>query len=337
MKLLGLDNYVEYLEIELDGLASLRMLRLKLHSLEQFSAKNLTKLQHLGLDIDEPINQNLPVVFDGVSNIFSLHLKGSFSNLNLDNLDNLEDLELYGKLNADFNCDLFKNLCNHLQRFASYLICNQKQITNILYPHKFPSLLILHIQNSKITRLENNLFQGFQMLQTLNIVEKNLRTIDSDAFSSLINLVELNLNDNSLEKIDNRTFSSLIQLKTLNLRNNYITIIEDNTFSNLKNLRELDLSMNIFLSVLNPQSFTGLDNLQKLNLGYCKLSIINPQTFIGLSNLKNLFIKNKEIEYFDLRILEVFIKIEKIYLYGSKISNKDEILESCKASKIHFC
>ena len=336
---LGLNNYVEYQEIELDGLSSLiKLQQIKLNSLERFSARNLTSLKHLSLDIKEPINENMSVVFESVSAIISLHLKGSFSNLNLDSLVNLEDLELNGKLNADFNNDLFKNLCNHLQRLASYLLFNQKQFTNLFYRYVFPSLRILHLQNSKITKLEKKFFQRFETLQTLNVVCNNeLQAIDSDAFSSLSNLVVLNLNDNFIEKIDNKTFSSLIQLKTLNLRNNYIEIIEDYTFLNLKNLTELDLSLNIKLCVLNAHSFVGLENLQKLDLGYCKLSIINPQTFIGLRNLKNLNLRNKELRHFDLRILNDLSEIEKIYLSDNCISNKDEILESCQASKIHFC
>ena len=294
--------------------------------------KNLTSLRFLGLTIkEESINENLSLVFERVRSITSLNLKGCLSNFNFDSLVNLRSLRLNGNINEDFNYDLLKNVCNDLQAFESHFIFDQKQFTKLFYGLKFPSLYSLRIERSSIKKLEKKVFQEFQKLHRLKIANNHdLQTIDSDSFSSMSNLVYLDLNDNRIEKIDNRTFSSLIQLKTLNLRHNLIRFIEENTFSNLKNLSELDLSWNILLSVLNPLSFSGLENLKDLNLDRCRLSTLNPQTFIGLSNLKSLSIRNEQLGYFDLRILENLSKIEKIYLSGKSLSNKDEVLKNFK-------
>ena len=258
-------------EIELDGLFSLESLHLSLHSLEQFSARNLTSLKCLRLDIKNPIDDRMSLIFENLTSLKELVINGVFSNLNLDSLVNLDKLELYGSINQEFNYELLKNLCEHLQKLS---ICcsniDDEQISELFYGHKFPCLLKLTIESSRITKLEKKLFDGFPMLQSLNIsYNEELRIIDYDAFSSLTNLVNLYLHDNCIERLDYRTFSKLVNLVTLNLSNNFIMSIEEETFSNLKNLIKLDLTRNRLI-ISYSRTFYGKDILKKLNLLYKK-------------------------------------------------------------------
>ena len=250
-------------------------------------------------------------IFEQLSSIKLLRMKGCLSNFNLDSLVNLEKLSLSGEINDDFNFGLLENLSNHLQELSIDLKIDDYQISKLLDGHNFPCFLTLNLKSSKITKLEKKLFQGFPMLQTLNITyNEKFRSIEYDSFSCLTNLVHFHLNNNCIEKLDNRTFSTLIHLEILNLSNNKIESIGENTFSNLKNLTFLDLSNNL-LSTLNPQLFFGLGNLETLDLSHNKLTD------------------------FDMRILDNLGKLKIIYLYSNSISNQNAIREKFKGSKIY--
>ena len=294
-------------EVELDGISSIKFLVFYVKSLDRFSARNLKSLKELYLKFDGLMNEiNSTRIFEQLSNINLLQLKGCFSNLNLDSLVNLEILSLSGEINDDFNFGLFENLSNHLQELSIDLKIDNYQISQLFNGHIFPYVKSLTIHSSTITKLEKKLFQGFPILQALNFdYNKELLKIDNDAFSSLSNLIYLKLNSNCIKKLDQINFSPLINLEILSLKDNQIESLEENIFSNLKNLKELDLSYNR-LSTLKPQSFCGLENLEKLNLSDNKLTD------------------------FDMRILVNIGKIERIQLEFTYIRNKDEFRKRFK-------
>ena len=215
------------------------------------------------------------------------------------------------------------SLSKNLQELSIRLLnISNDQITRLFEGHIFPYVVKLEINGeiydhsypTKITRLEKKMFNGFPTLQTLSVnYNKFLRKIDSDAFSSLNRLVHLNLKRNFIEKLDERSFSALSQLETLDLSENEIECLQENLFSNLKNLSKLDLSANRLSSTLNPKSFYGLRNLKELNLSCNKLA------------------------HFDMRILDNFEKIKRIYhLFTDIQSDKIEILEALKIKDIEI-
>ena len=146
--------------------------------------------------MNESMTMNL---FYHLPNIENLALNGKMSNFNLDSLVNLRYLKLKGTIYKDFNFDLLKNICNHLQTLE---ICiknlDNEGIAKLLYGHHFPNLTDLTIYGNKMTRLEKKLFDGFPILQLLFISTcKNLGIIDPDSFSNLKNLTYLDLTNNS--------------------------------------------------------------------------------------------------------------------------------------------
>ena len=229
------------MEIELDGLLSLQYLYLKQRSLEFFSARNLPSLKEFNL-ITYFIHKRFSTqIFGNLSTIKELRIDAGFTDINLDDLVNLEKLTIFGDIGRNFNFDLFKNICNHLQELSIILgnIANE-HINELFYGLNFPNLVKLHIVKSQVAMLEKNMFEGFPMLQSLTLNEnKRLRKIDNDAFSSLTNLVELDLKNNSIVSINQKHFAPLGNLKYLNLMNNRLKKFDLSILDYIGNIEEI--------------------------------------------------------------------------------------------------
>ena len=314
---LDISNLLE--KINIDGIYSLESLSLSLYSLKLLSIRNLPSLRRLNLHfencrIDSKIQLELLDLLPSIEyltlNVHYSHRMSDLSYFNLDSLVNLKSLSLTGKLNKDFNFDLFKNICNRLEDLSINLYdIDNKSLAKLFYAHRFPFIQTFSIYLPiETTKLEKNLFNGFPMLQSLSV---NYNNIDRDAFSDLKQLISLDLGYNCIYSLDNMIFSCLINLKYLNLRGNEIKCIEANLFSNLKNLRVLDLSNN-------------------------QLIILEPKAFNSLKNLKWLNLDNNRLVKFDLCILDYIKEIKVISALENPIVNKDEILARFKNLEIEF-
>ena len=74
-------------------------------------------------------------------------------------------------------------------------------------------------------------------------------------------------------------------------------------------------------------------------MSYNRINNLNLELYfftVGLQNLKELNLNYSQLRDFDLRILDNMNKINKVYLEGNWISNKDEILSRFNDSKIKF-
>ena len=295
------------IEIKIEGLSSLKYLRLELFSVKQMTFRNLTGMRELDLFLLYNSPNNLAVLSKFSSelsecfpNIEKLTLHGFCLNLNLDNLINLKDIKLFFILIDDFNFDIFKYICNQLERIV--LIChnlNDNFLAKLFYPHNFPYLRELDLSNTKISKFEKKFFDRFPMLQTLSVYEnRELRKIDHDAFSNLKHLVDLQIKYCRIESIEKSYFSSLANLEILVLDGNPLREVKEYVFSDLKNLHILSLN-NIQLTSLGPKSLAGLNNLEFLSL------------------------KDNKLTDFDFSILDNIWRIREIDLSGNPIINKD--------------
>ena len=303
-------------EIKLDGLSSLKCLKLEIYSIKQVELGNLLALREFELkNSRNAISSDILDEFLNSSpNIEYLNLVGTFSYFSLNSLLRLKKLRLYGTLNTEeFNFDLFKYLSIQLTSLNIQIDnIDDKIIAKLFYDLQFPNLTELRIKSTKITKLEKKLFDGFANLEFLEICfNELLKTIDHDAFSSLKQLRDLDLCCNCIESLGKKHLSKLINLETLKLNRNEIKTIEDYMFSKLKKLTTLNYLHNQVENV-NRKSFAGLRNLKELNLSCNKL------------------------EDFDLRILDNIKEIENIDLNENKIYNKDELSSRFKDSKIIF-
>ena len=254
-----------------------------------------------------------------MANVEKLTLIGNLSDFNLDNIINLQELSLKGLLHQDFNYEIFMNLGYQLTDLSINCSNIDNERMNKLFIHtNFPNLSKLSIMNTKITKLGNTIFSGFQKLRELTLCDnKELKVIDYGCFSDLKQLTRFNWIDSSFVVygyigFDKKHFSDLTNLEYLKL-NGKIEHIEENMFSNLKNLAHLDLSS------------CELKNHQ-----------LNAQSFFGLEKLKILDLKDNKLTNFDLRILENLPQIKIVDLFYNFIENKREILNCTKDSNVEF-
>lgn len=237
-------------QVRIEGLSSLKSLKLRLASIERNSIGNMSSLRNLYLNFKSDFNNDLTTkLFEIFPNIEDLFLCGHFSNMNFDSFFNLKELFLNG-LNGDtlynFNFDVFKNICNQLEGlFIYYNLINNVNMSKLLYGHYFPNLKVLFIKLSHITRLEKKLFNGFPMLQSLHVSRNfTLKTIDKDAFSNLKNLTKLILSTNNLSELDPEVFLCLANLEELRLNENNLRHFDLKIMDYIPNIKEICLNKN---------------------------------------------------------------------------------------------
>ena len=208
-------------EVKIEGLSSLKSLKLNMKSIERFSLN--------------PLNESIDIEFN------------SFRQTPFDKLDNLkfskakESLTIsFSNKPESFHSDLIDHLFKQINELTIYN-ANDDNIAKLLSNQTFPNLKELTISLCYISRIESKMFNGsFPMLQKLTVKENIfLRKIDRDAFSGLNQLTHLDISYNSIASIDPITFSQLENLESLSLISSRLRIVDANMFSNLKKLKSL--------------------------------------------------------------------------------------------------
>lgn len=182
---------------------------------------------------------------------------------------------------------------NRLHEIADY-----DSNTNQWYPKSeksFFSIDIPGLDASKYTfslreyleynsQLLNNRIQEMHQLHALNLSELNLTSIEGlNQIPGIQNVVEIDLHNNKLSTDAVASFEHLPHLVRLDLRNNSLQFRPGN-FRNLPNLKTLALSAT---SPLIPHIFSGLNNLETLDIYYINTPI-DPEIFYDLPRLETL-------------------------------------------------
>lgn len=215
--MINFSNILE--EIKIEGLSSLRSLKLNMKSIERFSLN--------------PLNESIDVEFN------------SFRQTAFDILKFTKAKEWliisFGGQQESVDSDFIDHLFKQINKLTIYN-ANNDNIVKLLSNQTFPNLKELNISFCNISRLKSKMFNGsFPMLQKLTV--KNnifLEKIDHDAFSNLKELKHLVMESNSIDSIDPRTFSRLDNLESLSLVSTRLAIIDGNMFSNLKKLKSIE-------------------------------------------------------------------------------------------------
>ena len=262
-----MSNRIESLEIKIEGLYSLKSIVFGLHTAEaySFSIRNHS-LRSFCLNVPGTIDEQILTLFlNELPNIEQVSLHGNFSYFNLDNLVNLKSLVLKGTINEDFNFELFKNLCNQLQKLSfSFKNCEYESIDAKLFDgHYFPNLKNLFIFDCNVRKLNKKFIDRFPALLDLSILQCNLETIEDDAFSNIKNqLIRLNLCGCTSSTFEKIILSQLTNLEELQFRNSQLLSIHKDMFSNMKNLKELTLC-GTELSQLDSETLKWINNLDE--------------------------------------------------------------------------
>uniref|UniRef100_A0A914PFI7 Uncharacterized protein n=1 Tax=Panagrolaimus davidi TaxID=227884 RepID=A0A914PFI7_9BILA len=165
---------------------------------------------------------------------------------------------------------------------------------------KFTSLNTLDLHGNKLSVINDNVFsvQLGKTLTTLNLGYNEITAIDTSIFRNLINLEHLTLYRNKQADGKIGKFpASLKKLKVLDLSYCDLTNIDDQIFVNLQNLETLKLTRNKFSSI--PSAIGQLSNLKTFEFGGSLIQTITKNSFEG----------NSKLEYF---IAPLSTKLESI-------------------------
>ncbi|XP_059415605.1 toll-like receptor 13 [Carassius carassius] len=205
-----------------------------------------------------------------------------------------------------------------------------------------PSLRGLHLEDNKLSVLNDHMFRPCALLNELHLRNNGVLRMYKSSFDHLVNLTELriqknflkqlnntlqvlpnlrilDLHLNSIQNLDCSDFANLTQLRHLYLHRNRIVTIKACVFKDLGNLEELILSSNRVLTVSG--TFThGPQNLQCLDLNNNKLGAIQNYYFKALNSLQTLRLADNQILNIYPYAFAGLINLTDLHLASNKIT-----------------
>ena len=228
-------------EIKIEGLSSLKALKLIAYKAERISLKNLNVLRHLDFDCYQTSSRLQTDLVDSFkSTIEHFQFRNCFLSFNFKSIDKSLSIS-FTKNDEDCDLDFIYHSYNHINKL-NIMNSNSENLLKLLSGKNFPNLKELGFSFCDISTIESKFFNGsFPMIRKLRITSnKYLEKIDHDAFLNLRELKLLEFYQNPIESIDQRTFSELVNLETLYLNETRLKIIDRKMFSNLKKLKTID-------------------------------------------------------------------------------------------------
>ena len=160
----------------------------------------------------------------------------------------------------------------------------------------------------------SNAFSGLNNLKTLEIRACDSEEIEEGGFNGLHNLKELRLIGTYFPLTVN-LFRELNNLEVFKLFLRDFVLIEPDIFRHhLRSLKTLDMFENTWLKDLDESSFSGLNNLNELDLGNCQIEHFEASAFNGLHSLKKLDLNSNPIRELKANMFSELINLEKLDL-----------------------
>ena len=115
-----------------------------------------------------------------------------------------------------------------------------------------------------------------------------------------------------------------------------ITSISTGTFTGLTQLQRLNLFNNLLTS-LDASIFNGLSQLRVLELTGNQLTSLDASIFAGLTQLQQLWLQNNNLISLDRNIFIGLLNLETVYLFSNPISSLQPSLVKQLCSTNPFC
>ncbi len=286
--------------------------------------------------VDNNVTEIIDLLFHNCYNIDEIVLPNQLTNLGnavFWNCTNLKYINIPLKLEK-MGFSAFKNCVNLT---SINLNCNLKEIETETF---LDCTNLLEIElNCPLEKIGSKAFQNCKSLKRL-IIPKSVNKIGENALNGCTSLEFIELPEN-ISAILEATFKNCINLKKIIIPDKVVEI-GDLVFYNCENLEEIKLPKK--LKQIGDICFSGCHNLKGITLPN-NLKIIGNGAFkntaiekieipisvieIGKSAFDNTNLKSIKFEssliFYDFGELQKLSNLEEIIVYGTKITNIDEI------------
>jgi hypothetical protein len=135
-------------------------------------------------------------------------------------------------------------------------------------------------------------------------------------------LANFNWSKQGLETIGRQSFTNydLEAIRVLDLSENKIKSIAPDSFSGMTNLEELNLSWNE-IAVIDEKLFSGLVKLRELKLEGNKIKWLSRNSFRGLASLTLLWFNKNEIEIIDEALFQDLESLKQLCLSENRMTS----------------
>lgn len=171
----------------------------------------------------------------------------------------------------------------HIERMDSmfYLPVNIGKI--------FPNLKTLQATNNALKLVKKDMLLDFNKLVLLRLQENKITELVAEAFSALNELHYLRLTNNQISKVDPKSFKNLKKLKKLSIDGNQIEELPETVFDDLGNLVLLEMSRNK-VKHLPKNLLKNLKKLEDFHAEYNQIKTIDVD-FTMMTSVKQILLK----------------------------------------------
>lgn len=156
-------------------------------------------------------------------------------------------------------------------------------------------------------------------LRTLHVTESHIGVLNDNLLLSCSRLTELILTGNELSELSENSFRSVTQLKHLELDLNHLSKLSP-ALQGLSSLEILDLNSN-FISELHCLDFHNMTRLTNLNLNHNRISNLQGCVFQNRNNLKVLNIGENAVFTVDNTFKVNLQKLEYLNVHNNALIN----------------
>ncbi|XP_064640761.1 slit homolog 2 protein-like [Lineus longissimus] len=167
-----------------------------------------------------------------------------------------------------------------------------------VFPKRYSSLLVLRVQNSKVTAIEKGAFKNLPSLRTLDLCGNKLDTLSFGAFQGLEKLSSiLDLSQNLINVLHGDNFSNLKALRVLNISCNRLTGFLGSPFQHLESLETLDVRSNNITRGIGKISLKGLYQLETFHFSDNEALYVSRNAFTDSnSTIKEVYLQGNMIQ-----------------------------------------
>jgi hypothetical protein len=151
----------------------------------------------------------------------------------------------------------------------------------------------------------------------LNLSDNNITTIKRHDFSNMAKVKKINLSYNKIHTITDGSFEDARDLEELNLSYNNIYRFPRNIFSRNNNLTKVYLKKNWLHEIgYLPKTAHILEStsLTYLDISFCNVTSISPEAFSGLPNLETLNMSGNSLKELDVEIIKQLKSLKELHI-----------------------